>query len=228
VEDPVLLVSMPKGGTHLAEKCLSLLTQKNVDMREVDLLNPHDPRYKNYFCSVHFFENSLPRSHDWKLILNIRDLRDVIVSFNNRSFAPEGYDQKLWDSLTEEEKISYFINDYEGVFNPLIQTYDFLALLESDPKSVVIRFENLVGPLGGGSLELQKREIEKIADYLNISVSEEDIAAIAGNIFGNTSTFKMGQIGAWKTKFTPQHKKDFKARFGSLLIKLGYAQDDDW
>ena len=46
--------------------------------------------------------------------------------------------------------------------------------------------------------------------------------------FGDSVTFHKGQIGAWKTEFTENHKKLFKEIAGQLLIDLGYEKDYNW
>jgi hypothetical protein len=40
--------------------------------------------------------------------------------------------------------------------------------------------------------------------------------------------FRKGVAGDWKSIFTEQDKRDFKAAAGDLLIELGYEEDDDW
>jgi hypothetical protein len=94
----------------------------------------------------------------------------------------------------------------------------------------VIRFEHLVGTLGGGSDELQKKEIEKIVEHLGLSLPHAQIAFAAKNLFGGTYTFREGKIGSWKEYFKPEVKKLFKSVVGAnqLLIDLGYEKDDAW
>ena len=91
-----------------------------------------------------------------------------------------------------------------------------------------IRFEDLIGPNGGGDWETQLETIQKIADHLGITVTEEKIERVARNLFGGTGTFRKGQIGAWKKHFKEHHKQAFKAIAGQLLVDLGYETDFDW
>ncbi len=205
-DQSILVFSIPKGGTHLIEL------------------------YQHYFSIGHFHGPyaCIPHNEEWKLILNIRDLRDVIISFKNRSFPPVGWDYETWFSLTESEQITYFINDYKEVFNPLDQAIYFLETLENNPNALVVKFEDLVGPKGGGSLDAQKLEIRKIADYLGIKITEKEIDDIADKLFGRTITFKKGQIGQWKEEFTALQISQVKEKLDSLLIELGYESDFDW
>lgn len=41
-------------------------------------------------------------------------------------------------------------------------------------------------------------------------------------------TFRKGQIGSWKTHFTDEHKRIFKAISGDLLTETGYESDANW
>lgn len=227
---PILLFSIPKGGTHLVQKCISLLTGKESKSIGLDLTDPKSKLYKDYFSSKHFHGQfaQIPYDRNWKVILNIRDLRDVIISFKNRSFSPATVSNSYWNTLNNLQKISYFIDSYDGVFSVLKQTRGYLTALQCNPDALVVKFENLVGPSGGGSLDLQKMEIKKIADYLGIRIQEKETTRIAGQLFGNTSTFKKGQIGLWKKEFILEHKERFKAKYGSYLIELGYEEDNNW
>ena len=39
---------------------------------------------------------------------------------------------------------------------------------------------------------------------------------------------RKGISGDWKNHFSPELKKQFKARYGSVLIATGYEQNLDW
>jgi hypothetical protein len=42
------------------------------------------------------------------------------------------------------------------------------------------------------------------------------------------SHYRKGVAGDWVNHFTPAHSEAFKERFGDLVVKLGYEQDNDW
>jgi hypothetical protein len=95
-------------------------------------------------------------------------------------------------------------------------------------KFLSIRFEDLVGPNGGGTLESQQKTIYEIADFIGVRVDEKRITDVVNDIFGGTPTFNEGQIDGWKKYFTDEHKKAFKKVAGRLLIDLGYEKDLNW
>jgi hypothetical protein len=40
--------------------------------------------------------------------------------------------------------------------------------------------------------------------------------------------YRKGVAGDWRIHFTSVHIAAFKARYGDLLVKLGYEVDDHW
>lgn len=227
---PIVNVSIPKGGTHLIMKCLEMLTGKESRSDGIKYWDIEDLGFEKYFSTLHFHVPRIAhaRGPEWKMILNIRDPRDVVVSFVNRSFKPALYKLEDWGQLPYEQKISYILNYNESIYYVPLQFAYFFETLSNNPDACVVKFENLVGAKGGGSDKLQFSEIRKIADYLEIEISEEKIKSIAQNLFGGTETFKKGKIGLWKESFTEEQKEKAKELFGETLIKLGYEEDLNW
>ncbi len=95
---------------------------------------------------------------------------------------------------------------------------------------MLVKFENLIGPKGGGSYEQQLKTIMKISQHLGIPLSLQKIQTVIADLFGGTWTFREGQIGGWKKYFTPEIKKAFKQdpRLIQLLIDLGYENGSNW
>ena len=94
---------------------------------------------------------------------------------------------------------------------------------------LTVKFEDLIGEVGGGDLETQIKTIKLILNYLEIEISDELIEYISQNVFWKKSkTFNKGQIGTYRDFFKPEHKKLFKEIAGDLLIRLGYEKDDEW
>ena len=120
-----------------------------------------------------------------------------------------------------------FYNNFENITgaNGL---YSLYTPWIEHPQVYTVKFEDLIGPDGGGSLESQLIEIINIANHIGISLSKEEAHAIASSLFGNSPTFRKGQIGDWKNHFTEEHKELFKKIAGQLLIDLGYESDFNW
>ena len=63
---------------------------------------------------------------------------------------------------------------------------------------------------------------------MGVDLSLQQVQEIADTLFGDTVTFRKGQIGSWRDLFTPFHKALFKEVMGEELIRLGYESDCNW
>ena len=126
-----------------------------------------------------------------------------------------------------DQKILYLLNNIEesSVWNIESHAKQVMGWMG---KATVIRFENLVGEKGGGSRKLQEEEIYRIANALSIQLDEEHLNKVREEMWGETWTFRKGQIGDWKKWFNKEHKEVFKEKMGDLLISLGYETNNDW
>jgi hypothetical protein len=100
---------------------------------------------------------------------------------------------------------------------------------QRDENSVLVKFEDLVGPRGGGSAEAQRRTVERVARHLGVSVDEVTLpSSIEEDLFGLGPTFRKGQIGGWRSEFSEEHTQAAREVAGPLLVELGYEADPDW
>lgn len=258
---PFTLLTIPKSGSHLTIKALHLMTGTTP------IWHTHFPSlyyipFENGFLYTHLcLSPELERNYEdlplLKKIINIRDLRDVCLSMihqiEKNPWPGMSMDtRQQFKQMSFEEKLSFVINyDYNtqevASFAPnslqvsIRQVAEQALFYSMDPKNLVCRYENLVGPLGGGSEEAQRAELNQIAAYLGLSIPEYQIASIADRLYGDEenpfhpfgiprlhSTFSRGKIGSWKLYFTEDHKRCFKEKLGDLLIALGYEEDNSW
>jgi sulfotransferase 6B1 len=163
----------------------------------------------------------------------LRDPRDVAVAQmhylkqRRRHFAHEG----LMALPSDRERLLVAIRggDLGGrKLQSLDQRYEQFLGWERDEGAVVVKFEDLVGPKGGGSTELQRRAVERVAAHVGLSADERTMRLVETNLFGVGRTFRKGQIGAWREAFSPEHERAVKEVVGSLLVELGYEAGPDW
>jgi len=259
--DNFVVNAIPKCGTHLIMRCIYLMINKRVEetsdyVQEKDFTPKKAQKYLYFLRS----KKGLPGIHKthvpyfpqmaytilkagMKSIFFIRDPRDALVSLvfymdiksgNHRDFMH--IDSAVYDTLSFDEKIKALMtgscctNYIETFLKPFIKwtTYKY---------NLSAKFEDLIGPSGGGTREKQLQVIEQIASYLNITLSTEEKLAIAEH----TNTYKtpkiqesmgksyvQGQIGNWKSFLNAENKQLFKDLFGKQLIKLGYEKDNNW
>jgi hypothetical protein len=88
----------------------------------------------------------------------------------------------------------------------------------------MVRFEDLVGPEGGGSEEAQRLAVGRVAKHLGVPVEERTIGLVGEKLFGAGRTFRRGQIGSWREEFTAEHERALEEAAGPLLAELGYQE----
>jgi len=241
----VVQISIPKTGTHLLLKCIWSIRNKNLRRYEIPIYCfiadtkkfEADIRNKKYWANHLFFNKDFEPylNNDKNAFFFIyRDPRDQIVSFayfmRKIPRFKERANKISLDKLIMEIIRGGKIFDNHPVFenktiNDLYQEY--MPWLYA-PNVCVLKFEDLVGPKGGGNLEAQHNCFKKIAKHLGVSLTERQIQKRAKSLFGEGLTFRKGQIGSWKKNFNEDHKVSFKEIAGKLLIDLGYEESFDW
>ncbi len=238
----ILIVSIPKSGSHLLGQIITLLTgrtQRNAWIHaSPETLNELN---ENNFWLGHL----LPTNEHLKMLFKknyvgiflYRDPRDQVVSLaywlkKSQSKRPPGLATlpipeiitKIISSFPFEVWDQTLLRGVSGVQD----LYKTFLPWRNVPNMYVTQFEKLIGPKGGGSKEVQLQEIQKIATHLKIACSIDKIEEVANSFFGDTYTFRTGQIGQWKNEFSPEQKELFKKVAGQLLIDLGYESSFDW
>lgn len=242
----ILINSIPKCGTHLVQKCVEMLTGKKqtwVGTKKTNEFYTGNDLpiilYKlkklswGHYMFAHLtygeeLEESLANLN-YRVFFVYRDPRGQIASLA-RWWIKTGHNidndlNKTLLSLIEEDTLYKYrwkniknINDLYMEFMP----WAF------NPNFCVIRFEDLVGAQGGGSTTKQYETVSRIAKYLKLNRTTQEIQSICNQLFGGTSTFSQGQIDGWKQYFTKEHKVAFKKITGNLLIELGYENNNNW
>jgi hypothetical protein len=244
----VLVTSVPKSGTNLLVHTLSLFPQLSYDGTISRL--PEEEKYQRIsrirrggVLSSHKtkspdLENALNQKKI-KVLFIIRDPRDVSVSLHHwiKKTEYHYFHETYKGFLNDHERLEKIITGYEpdlsdGSKEGIVSIdYHFRRGLSwmDDRRCLTVRFENLVGPNGGGDDEQQLAAIKGIAAFLNTHLTRRDIEFIRDNIFSNrTATFRKGQIGSWREEFSEEHMVIFRDTAGQLLIDLGYEKDFNW
>lgn len=258
IQKDFYVLTVPKSGTFLLTKALVMLTgrQPIFPITEVSQATPyffykHSPeelnqitddlgkamkkwKDQNLFSLVHvnctqYFAPFSLNHPEYVPIINIRDLRDVLVSevffhWNEleREIGPSTFEQKLLFLITLRENATE-----EIIFN--IYKYAEMAIDWLDnPTALFIRFEDLVGERGGGDDKEQNITLQRIAAALQIEFTEKDQEKFTSTLFGNQSgpdisfTFREGKIGSWRHYFTPAVEEAFIEHIGAFQLALGY------
>lgn len=87
----------------------------------------------------------------------------------------------------------------------------------------VVRYEDLVGPRGGGTESAQLATVGRVLDFIGAAQADSDVAAVSGAVYSTKSaTFRRGQIGSWRKELAPRHQALIQELCGDQLLALGY------
>ncbi len=250
----VIANSIPKSGTNLLLTCLHQFPMLRPSHRHSAIKNYRHIGYKEVFNTVtktkkgqyssgHIPYNDVNKNmlmgNNIRAILMIRDPRDVTIS--HMHWVTEKHpDHRLrphYEKLdNKNEKILASLNGFSGKYTkdgkPFEGVKKWLEMFipwTNESINYTVKFEELIGPKGGGSKELQKKVISDIGKHINVELSEEDIVKISNKTYSpRSSTFRKGKIGDWKNHLDSELKNEFKKSIGNWLIELGYEKNNDW
>ncbi len=165
-----------------------------------------------------------------RVVCILRDPRDVAVSqMHHIKQRKEHFAHEAFLKLpSDHERLLLSIRGGELAgrrLQSLDERYRQFVGWQRDENSVLVKFEDLVGPKGGGSAEAQRATVERVARHLGVSVGEEIAPSIEEDLFGLGRTFRKGQIGGWRSAFSEQHVRATNEVAGPLLAELGYEAD---
>lgn len=208
--------------------------------------------YNEYLISHLIYDRKyeeLLKKNNFKVVFIIRDPRDQLISriFYTYNY-PKPYaglqhlsfdellsgligagalpNQKFDDLISSH--LSYLLSPEFKAISRITDFYETFLPWSKSSMVYTTRFEDIVGPNGGGSLRKQIEEINNISKFLNLNLTQEKICEITSQLFGGTNTFREGKLGKWKEYFKPHHIDEFKKIGGHLLIELGYEKDLNW
>lgn len=249
----VFMNSIPKSGTHLLRRCLALMP--GMMYAGIHINRVRYNQYQNIYAREQlltrlgrgiFVSGHLPfQDSDWQAlqtwkyvtVLMIRDPRDVVVSQWHHTLRRPTHRMHNYIASIADPDVQLtclikgiadnVVPDTPGILSIGKQFQSFLGWYEHGAH--LVRFENLIGAQGGGSPDRQSAEIEELASYVGIDLTRDAAEQIADKVFDRkANTFRKGTIGDWRTHFSDDHKKYFKAECGQLLIDLGYEANWEW
>jgi len=242
----ILLNSFPKAGTNLIENTLlqtpglrrkigrmaRLWNRQEVDKACLRIKSIK----KGQFLSSHFiaddkiFKTML--ENEIKGIMIIRDIRSKIIShFKYVSEIDLTHKtHSFFNNLqNDDEKISSIIDGVPNIVASLDEELNRYQGWLDNPNILVVRFEDLVGEMGGGSKLKQKESLNKIFNFLDIKISEKQFDQIQSKIFSRkVRTFRSGKTNNWKKYLKKSHIQKIKSKAGQWLITNGYEKNNEW
>jgi Sulfotransferase domain len=237
----VYCVSIPKSGTHLLERALCLhpklyrklvptISDENIGryngfdgllrrLRPGQIIVSH-LRYQDRFVeSLH--------QQGVRGIFLIRDPHAIVVSqahyvtrtkaHRNHEFflAQPGINDRLRIAITgdAEHRVASIAERLEAFSGWL------------DAGCLVVRFEDLIGPEGGGDRTVQIAALRSIYEFLAIDNSDALVVSVARRLFSSASpTFRTGSVGEWRDSFDVDLERLISEVAGDAMTRYGYGR----
>jgi hypothetical protein len=165
-----------------------------------------------------------------RVIFNYRDPRDTMLSLVNFLCGETGRGLSAFRNLSAFSRILLSMPSLEQRLTYALQEDSFpcqagdfrrMAWLLNHPDVCTTSFEELVGPNGGGSREVQVAAVKRLTEFLG--VTERTPEDVVDSLFNpDAFSFFQGQIGAWRNVFTAEHRRLADERFGEVLSRYGY------
>lgn len=232
-------VSIPKAGTHLLERALCLhprlyrkvlptVSDETIDkygdlggllerVRQGQVIVSHlrfDPEYP-----------SILARREAHAIFLIREPRDIVVSqvhYVSKTGGHRHHDAFAAEpGMKEKLRLAIAGDPAAGVASIRERLDAYAGWLGSG--CLVVRFEDLIGPDGGGDRPSQLRALGSIYRFLGLKADEAFIGSVGDVLFSPASpTFRKGSIGQWRNVFDPELETLIADRAGESMMRYGY------
>lgn len=163
----------------------------------------------------------------------IRDPRDIVVSQSTyvKRLGRHPDHKRFASALSDDQQryraiIEGYVEDDQGPAGVSLaeRLVGFAPWLERQ-SVLTCRFEDLIGPSGGGSADRQVKTLETVADTIGAPLGEGEANDLSTRVFSTRSaTFNKGRIGGWREIFDSETTELFDALVPADLIRrYGYA-----
>lgn len=161
-------------------------------------------------------------------LLMVRDPRDIILSHCKHVVRNKEHRlHDVYSSLPDlESRLQVTVRgEPKQEIDPIRTRFEyFLGWLDAD--SLLVRFEDLIGPRGGGAREAQVDALDDIYAHIGLEMSGENVRETAQELFYTASpTFRKGLIGQWKERMSPDVKKLIRQELGDVIREFGYERN---
>jgi len=185
--------------------------------RDRSYITAHVGYTEDLLCAV--------KRYGFRIIVVIRDPRAVVASVVPYILRTRGHPlHALFLNLKVEERYRIAYEGYadDQVFFPSIATrYLAIEPWVKDKNVLVVKFEDLVGPKGGGSDYKQTETLKQVCSH--IGIPPDLIPRIKKELFGpGRPTFRKGQTDSWKEEVPIGLQERMNLELKYLLERWGY------
>jgi curved DNA-binding protein CbpA len=127
------------------------------------------------------------------------------------------YHAVVREKKTMAEKIEYALRDPYFIAR---DEFEKCLWMLHHPAVCAVRYEDLVGPEGGGSVDAQRATVERVLAHVGADVPADLVCKQLYNT--DAWSFHKGRPGAWKEAFSSANLRQFYAVYGDLVEQYGY------
>lgn len=215
------ILSVPASGAYFLQKLIFQLTGKTCE----ESIDAEFPMHYLDFSNVYraYFEE-VPNT---KLVCLIRDLRDVFVSYAMDHGMGDTLDEKLLWTIVQG--VPYRGNENRFIKDQVLEALRWMQ----DPNVLVLRYEDLIDPKKE-EIDMRLITLNQFEGFFEVEWTSSEKEELIKKHWGKVETahskrgFPNGKIGSWKNYFKEAHIREFKKRYASYLIALGYESDNNW
>jgi hypothetical protein len=248
----VVVNSIPKSGTYLATELIKTfgehmdigyhgytngISKVNSD-GSIEAIRPIPDALwtaalkPGQFCAAHLdydpiLENSFLSRPEHRMIMMIRDPRDLVISWVDFVYNSTSYPKMSpWNAFSRQEGLKSYPDDYGQITSsienlPGSGITKFFGWLAS-PACLVVRFEDLFSELNSKSNNHSTPTLQRIADYIGVPLSSPENARSALGQ-GLTESGRARKIGSYIARMSKAHIEALREeKFQKLVVELGY------
>jgi len=165
------------------------------------------------------------KRYGFQAIVVVRDPRAVVASTVPYILRSRWHPlHALFLNLKVEERYRIAYEGYTDdrlFFPPIATRYLAIEPWVKDNNVLVVKFEDLVGPKGGGSDDKQTETLKQVCSHIGIPL--DLIPRIKKELFGSgRSTFRKGQTDSWKEEVPIGLQERMNLELKYLLERWGY------
>lgn len=240
--------------TEIYNQQLDWISYTNAEYHSVQQMNtpfkgfhvirdPRDIVVSSYFSHLETHSDYMwPELNEYRAELKNCSLDDGILATMKHldKLMIDGEPVKIFECLSQwnyDDPRIFEIKFEEITKHPFIEIpriFDFLGLLQGSWKSTPN--QSIKNPINESITRLKvrkfgrQRETIDMPNLLHHIYKHDFYFKSQGRKAGQVekSHYRKGTSGDWENFFTVKHKAYFKDNYGDLLLKLGYASNNDW
>ena len=241
----VLCVSVPKAGTHLLER--AICRTPGLYRRLLPTVNDENAARWNGLPALlqssrggqvlmahvrHTTEVArAATAGPVRTLFMIRDPRDIVLSQASYIYGEKNHPRHALFAAAadDDERIALAIRGSVQGGLPSVgeRLREYAGWLSSG--ALVLRFEDLIGPRGGGQAARQEQALASMYEFFDVELDSAVVEKIREGIFSaHSPTFSKGIVGRWRDRFDDRLRALFKETAADELIAYGYADDEHW